>query len=145
MLQPNNATTPTMQQLCLWIYSSRESETYNVYGNLKHFILIQCCILVMHQVCIFSFESEVLYEIMGQILQNKLHGPNALQNRCYMCIQWTRFLYSVITWQSNPPISQFNSLCNEFKSVWSMFVYNSTVIVLLRFKLSNRVLAVFSG
>jgi len=24
---------------------------------------------------VFSFESEVLYENMGQILQNKLHGP----------------------------------------------------------------------
>ena len=34
---------------------------------------------------------------------------NALQNRCYMCIQWTSVLYFVvITWQSNPPISQFN-------------------------------------
>ena len=42
-----------------------------------------------------------------------------------MCIQWTRVLYSVvITRQSNPPIAQFNSLCNEFWSVLSMFVYN---------------------
>jgi len=42
-----------------------------------------------------------------------------------MCIQWTRVLYSVvITGQCNPPISQFNSLCNEFTSVWSMFIYN---------------------
>ena len=49
---------------------------------------------------------------------------NALQNRCYMCIQWTRVIYSgVITWQSYPLISQFNSLCNEFTSVWSMLVY----------------------
>ena len=40
-----------------------------------------------------------------------------------MCIQWTRVLYSaVITRQSNPPIQQFNSLCNEFMSVRSMFV-----------------------
>ena len=39
-----------------------------------------------------------------------------------MCIQWTRVLYSVvITRQSNPPISQFNSPCNEFTSFWSMF------------------------
>ena len=39
-------------------------------------------------------------------------------------IQWTRVLYSVvITHQSNPPISQFNSPCTEFTSVWSMFVY----------------------
>ena len=30
--------------------------------------------------------------------------------------------YVVITWQYNPPISQFNSPFNEFTSVWSMFV-----------------------
>ena len=58
-------------------------------------------------------------------LWNKNMDLNALQNRCYMCLQWTCVLYSiVITRQSNPPISQFNSLCNEFTSVWSMFVYN---------------------
>ena len=45
---------------------------------------------------------------------------------CYMCIQWTWVLYSVvITWQSNPPIPQFNSPCNEFTSLWSMLVYNN--------------------
>ena len=44
-----------------------------------------------------------------------------------MYIQWTRVLYSVVlTRQSNPPISHFNSPCNEFKSVWSMFVYNTS-------------------
>jgi len=44
----------------------------------------------------------------------------------YMCIQWTRVLYSVvITQQSNPPISQFISPCNDFTSVWSMCVYNA--------------------
>jgi len=49
-----------------------------------------------------------------------------ITNRGYMCLQWTRVPYSVvITWQSNPPISKFNSPCNEFTSVWSMFVYNS--------------------
>jgi len=43
-----------------------------------------------------------------------------------MGIQWTRVLYSVvITRQSNPPISQFNSRYNEFTSFWSMFVYNT--------------------
>ena len=46
-----------------------------------------------------------------------------------MCIQWTRVLYSVpITWESNPRISQCNSPCNEFTSVWSMFVYNTRVL-----------------
>ena len=49
-----------------------------------------------------------------------------ITNRCYMCIQRTCVLYSVvITWQYNPPISQFNSPCHEFTSVWSMFVYNT--------------------
>ena len=47
--------------------------------------------------------------------------------RYYTCIQWARVLYSVaITRQPNPPISQFNSPCNEFTSVWSMFPYNKT-------------------
>ena len=42
-----------------------------------------------------------------------------------MCLQWAHVLYSVVrTWQSNPPISHYNSLCNEFSSVWSIFVYN---------------------
>ena len=41
------------------------------------------------------------------------------------CVYNEHVLYSVvITWKSNPPISQFNSLCNEFTSVWSMFLYN---------------------
>ena len=41
-----------------------------------------------------------------------------------MCIQWTRVLYSVVlTRQSNPPISQFNRLYNEFTSVWSILPY----------------------
>jgi len=42
----------------------------------------------------------------------------------YMYIQWTCVLYSVVIKCCNPPISQFNSLCNEVTSVWSMFVYN---------------------
>ena len=46
-----------------------------------------------------------------------------------MCIHWTHVLYSVvITRQSNPPISQFNSPCNEFTSVRSMFVCNSFLL-----------------
>ena len=37
-------------------------------------------------------------------------------------------VYSVvITGQSNPPISQFNSPCNDFTSFWSMFVYNTDI------------------
>ena len=37
----------------------------------------------------------------------------------------------VITQQSNPPISQYKRLCNEFTSVWSIFVYNTLVIIAL--------------
>ena len=49
-----------------------------------------------------------------------------------MCIQWTSVLYSVIiTWQSNPPIPQFNSPCTEFTSVWSMFTCSTSTISLL--------------
>ena len=41
----------------------------------------------------------------------------------------TSVLYSVvITQQSNLPISQFNSPCNEFTSVWSMFLYNTDLL-----------------
>ena len=41
-----------------------------------------------------------------------------------MCIQWMHIIYCVvITWQSNPHISQFDSLYNESTSVLSMFVY----------------------
>ena len=54
-----------------------------------------------------------------------------------MCMQLTRVLYSVVlTRQSNPPISQFNSPCNEFTSVWSMFVYNTRNLGLYQFPLS---------
>ena len=69
----------------------------------------------------------ILYSNIDMKLRYKSR-TNALQNRCYMCIQWTRVLYSVvITRQSNPPIPQFNSTCNEFTSIWSMFGYNTFV------------------
>ena len=49
-----------------------------------------------------------------------------IKERGYMSLQWTRVLCSaVITWQSNPPSSQFNNLCNEFTSAWSVCVYNT--------------------
>ena len=75
----------------------------------------------------FDFKHYVLYTNIDLTLRNKSHGPNVLQNKCYMCIQWARVLYSVvITWHSNPPISQFNSPCNEFTSVWSMFGHTTS-------------------
>jgi len=45
-----------------------------------------------------------------------------------MCIQWSRdeIIFSVvITQQFNPPIYQFNSRCNEFMGVWSVFTCNN--------------------
>ena len=39
-----------------------------------------------------------------------------ITNRCYMCIQWKRDIHSnvLITWNSNPPISQFNRACSSW-------------------------------
>ena len=57
-----------------------------------------------------------MYENIDQLLPNKLHGPMHYEI-CDTCVyngQWTRVLYSVvITRQSNPPIPQFNSPCND--------------------------------
>ena len=36
----------------------------------------------------------------------------------------------IMTLQSNPPISQFNRLCNEFTSVWSMLQCNTAMLKL---------------
>ena len=67
--------------------------------------------------------TSLLYENIDQILPEYIIWTNALKNRWYMCIQWTRVLNSI--WQHDPHVSQFNSLCNEFTSVWSMFAYNN--------------------
>jgi len=65
-----------------------------------------------------------LYTNIDLNLWNELHGTMP-----YECIQWTRVIYSVvITWQSNPPISQFNRPCREFTCVWSMFSRNTRTI-----------------
>ena len=63
------------------------------------------------------------------------------KNRSYMCIQWTRVIFSVvITWQTNPPIPQFNNPCNEFMSVWSMFVYSTSTTLYRSFMFLVRIL-----
>ena len=73
----------------------------------------------------------VLYHIASIVWEHSPDTPpinnmDQLQNRCYMCIQWTRVPYAVvITWHSNLPIPQFSRQCNYFTSVWSMFVYNN--------------------
>ena len=62
-----------------------------------------------------------------------------------MCIQWTRVLITLLyqTRQSNPPISQFNSQCNEFTSFWSKFVYNSISTLVSKQKNKNRTVGAF--
>ena len=43
-----------------------------------------------------------------------------------MCIQWTRVLYSVvITWQSNPPFSQFNMFS---QCLYTIHIYTSSFV-----------------
>ena len=54
-------------------------------------------------------------------LTRQITWTNVLQNRCYMCIPWTRVLYSVvITRQSN--LFRNSVDCNEFRSVWPMLL-----------------------
>ena len=56
-----------------------------------------------------------LLPLIFKTLTNKLHGPTHCKIDDSCVYQWTCFLYSVvITQHSNPPISQFNSLCNDF-------------------------------
>jgi len=57
--------------------------------------------------CLFLYQ--LLYENIDQILPNKLHGP----------MHYKIGVTCVYNGQSNPHISQCNSLCNEFTSVWS--------------------------
>ena len=66
----------------------------------------------------------LLYENIYHISPNKLHGT------CLYNGHWTLDnLYSVVTTrQCNPPMSQFNSLCNEFTGFWSMFMYITKTI-----------------
>ena len=59
-------------------------------------------------------QGRVLYENIDQILTNKLHGPMH-----YNIGVTSVYNGHVFYTQSNPPISQFNSLCNEFTSIWS--------------------------
>jgi len=48
------------------------------------------------------------------------------------------FYTVVITRQSNPPISTFSSLCNEFTSVWSIFVYSMLKVCWIKHKVTHR-------
>ena len=57
-------------------------------------------------------------------LWNNLHGPMHCKIGDICVFIRTRILYSVvITWQSNPPISHFNSLCYEVSGQCSYTIY----------------------
>ena len=70
-----------------------------------------------------GIDVNVLYENIDQILPNKLHGPMHYKKLLHVYTMDTCSV--VITWQYYPSISQFNSPCNEFTSVWSMFLYTT--------------------
>ena len=66
----------------------------------------------------------LLYTNIDLKLRNKSH--ETMHYRIGVKCVHNGLLYSVvITRQSNPHISQFNSPCNEFTSVWSMFLYST--------------------
>ena len=73
-----------------------------------------------------QYKHEVLNTNIDLKLLNASHGPMyyKIGVTCVYNVHvfYTRF---VITQQSNPPISHFNSPCNEFRSFGSMFVYNT--------------------
>ena len=104
-----------------------------LYGN-GYDILFTLCIFLLcilcrwHQLtlhlsailfCVVFF-TWILHTNLDQTLPNKLHGPAHCTIGDTCVCNGHRV---VITRQSTPPISQFNSTCNEFTSFWSMFVY----------------------
>ena len=66
----------------------------------------------------------VLYRNIDLKLRNKQHGEMHCKIGVTCVYNGHRFC-TLITRQSNPPISQFISLCNEFTSFWSIFLYNN--------------------
>ena len=77
--------------------------------------------------CRFSLSvslDTLLYMNVDLKLQNKFHRQMHYKIGVTYVYNRHVFYTVVITRQSNPPISTFSSLCNEFTSVWSMFVYN---------------------
>ena len=75
------------------------------------------CNIIMHlnKVIVLGHPSVLLYENIDQILPNKLHGSMHYKIGV-TCVYNGHVFYTlfVITRQSNPRISQFNSPCNEY-------------------------------
>ena len=119
---PIHWTTYTLLQ-----YQRRSSSPFTKYCQSSWTSSIRQYNIIVHSMD-FPYLVEKTNKIDGIIWEHLpdttdlITRTNVLQIRCYMCIQWTCVLYSVVlTWQSNPPISPFNSPCNELTSVWSMF------------------------
>ena len=71
---------------------------------------------------LFTFLSVyVLYENIDQILPNRSHGP--MHYKIGVTCVYNVLCSVVMTQQSNPPISQFNSWCNLFTSVSGKCLY----------------------
>ena len=104
--------------------SNAQNTTWEFYIQiLPGFWMSGQCIMFGHLMCI--------YTNIDRSLPNKLHGPMHYKIGVTCVYNWHMFYtLFVITWQSNPPVSQFNCPCNEFTSVWSMFVYNTSRKVL---------------
>ena len=110
------------------------------------YILILPLIIVLCDVCLFkvkwvfplkfTFSHVCMLIIMYVILPNYWLFSSFRFPAVFVLGLWAMYaeclnklmFCSVITRQSNPPTccsSQFNKPCNEFTSIWSMFVYNS--------------------
>ena len=61
-------------------------------------------------------------------LQNKLYGPMHFKIGV-TCVFNGHVFYTIIIQQSIPPIPKFNRPCNEFTSVWSVFLCNLINVV----------------
>ena len=84
---------------------------------------------------IYTFYANVLQSIVYEYwpeTSEYIIWTNALQNRWYVCIQLTRDKYSNI--EITPrSISQIYRPSNEFMSVRSMFLYNTTNTMLTKY------------
>ena len=91
----------TIQQMV-----TKRNSSYLLHINVAHVYATWYWSLDIYEYThrIYVDKADILYTKMDQ----------TLPNRWYICIQWTLVLYSVvITWQSNPPISQINTVMNS--------------------------------
>ena len=105
--------TNRSRNLCCWW--TQMNRRRNV-ASWSHELSLMCvCVCVRACVCLLNDWGVWVH---WPDTPKQITWSNALQNRCYICIQWTHVLYSVVkTWKSNPPISQFKRPCNECMSV----------------------------